>query len=90
MGRALPAVIATKGLLAVAAPAISGAAQRPGKPLSRRAPVLLTSDQGLIRHAGHASVKVRRSNQPGTDGATTLTASTAAALTRLPQQTGKR
>jgi len=90
MKRALPAAIATKALLAVAAPAISGAAQWPGKSLPRRVPALLASYEGLTGHAGHASAKVRGSNRLSTDGATTRTTCTAAALTLLPQRTGKR
>lgn len=98
MRRPTPAVIATGGLHAVAAPAISGAAQRPGKALSRRVTALLTSKERLVgcaaqayfRAAFSASLKTNGSGWFSKDSAASLRASTAAARIRLPQRTGKR
>jgi hypothetical protein len=78
MRRPTPAVIATGGLHAVAAPAISGAAQRPGKPLSGRAPALVTSKDGPVAKVVEISAKVNSCKRLRTDRAATLRASTAA------------
>jgi hypothetical protein len=95
MGRALRAVIATQALLAVAAPAIAGAAQRPGKALPARVTTLLTSNEGRVSsRVKRASSEVIGSEQgsknPSKDRATNVFRSTAVALNRLSQQTGKR
>lgn len=80
MRRPTPAVIATGGLHAVAAPAISGAAQRPSKALSGGAPALLTSKDGLVGKVIEISAKVNSCKRLRTDRAATLRAGTVAVI----------
>ena len=90
MRRQQPAVTATQALLAVAAPAIAGAAQRPGKALPAGVTTLLTSYEGQVRRKGPARVLAMGSERVRRDRAEVVSRSTAVALNRLPQQTGKQ
>ena len=89
MRRATLAGNATYGLPAVAAPAIAGAAQQPGKPLSVRVPALLPSEDWLTGAKSAAPHKGMARNRSSRDKAMTLTNSTTAALIGLPQQDRK-
>ena len=86
------AAVATPALLAVAAPAISGAAHRAGKAGAAGATVLLTLFEGfpgLADYTGHGSCKAGARNRFSREEAMTLTNSTTAKLIGLPHQTGK-
>src|ERR1700690_4615968 len=89
MKRATPAGNATYGLPAVAAPAIAGAAQRPGNSLSVRVPALLTLEDWLSGSKAGGPDKGMARNRSSRDKAMTLTNSTTAALIGLPQQDRK-